>query len=205
MPRMLTLGIAASSAAHEHAVGQRGVVVAGQDHHRSASLGKQLRGAGENRRGHAVVVKGIAGEQHEIGVGRARGGQHRGKAGDTVAVLGGRKSCRRRAGRRSGPGRCPPGTAEMWAWAGMVGSSVSRDNREAGAIRLLVRCNQTLHSAVNCQLKSRQSRSPCKVAARTEHGSPGACWIACCRRCVGSAHSHRCDQRQQRRAFNARV
>ena len=76
-------------AAHEDAVRQRRVVVAGQDHHLDAGIGQQPAGAVEHRGGDAVVVERVAGEQHDIGVRVAGGGEHGGKAGRAVAVLGG--------------------------------------------------------------------------------------------------------------------
>ena len=43
----------------------------------------------EHRGGDAVVVECVAGEEHDIGVRVAGGGQHGGKAGGAVAVFGG--------------------------------------------------------------------------------------------------------------------
>ena len=76
-------------ATDEHAVGQRRVVVAWQDHHRDAGIGQQPAGAVEHRGGDAVVVERVAGEQDDIGTGVACGGEHGGQAVGAVAVLGG--------------------------------------------------------------------------------------------------------------------
>ncbi len=76
-------------AADEDGVGQRRIVVAGQDHHRDAGIGQQAAGAIEHGGGDAVVVERVAGEQDDVGVGGAGGGEHRGEASSAVAVLGG--------------------------------------------------------------------------------------------------------------------
>ena len=74
-------------AAHEDAVGQRGIVVAGQDHHRDAGIGQQAAGAVEHGGGDTVVVERVAGEQYDVGVRVAGGGEHGGEAGGAVAVF----------------------------------------------------------------------------------------------------------------------
>ena len=84
------VGNASEAAADEDAVGQRGVVVAGQDHHGDAGVGQQAAGAVEHRGGDAVVVERVAGEQDDVGAGGAGDGEHGGEAGGAVVVLGGR-------------------------------------------------------------------------------------------------------------------
>ncbi len=83
------VGDRCEAAAGEHAVGQRGVVVAGQDHHGDAGIGQQAAGAVEHGGGDAVVVEGVAGEQDDVGACGTGGGEHGGEAGGAVVVLGG--------------------------------------------------------------------------------------------------------------------
>ena len=83
------VGNGCEAAADEDAVGQRGIVVAGQDHHGDAGVGQQAAGAVEHGGGDAVVVERVAGEQHDVGAGGAGGGEHGGEAGGAVVVLGG--------------------------------------------------------------------------------------------------------------------
>ena len=83
------VGNGREAAADEDAVGQGGVVVAGQDHHGAAGIGQQAAGAIEHAGADAVVVEGVAGEQDDVGVRVAGGGEHGGQACGAVAVLGG--------------------------------------------------------------------------------------------------------------------
>ena len=83
------VGNAAEVAAGEDAVGQRGVVVARQDHHRDGGIGQQATGAIQHGGWDAVVVKCVAGEKDDVGAGGARGRKHRGEACGAIVVLGG--------------------------------------------------------------------------------------------------------------------
>jgi hypothetical protein len=51
------------------------------------AAGQHEAGAVEHRGGDAVVVEGVAGQQHDVGAGRTGCGQHGGEAGGAIAVL----------------------------------------------------------------------------------------------------------------------
>ena len=56
------VGDGGEAAAQENAIGQRGVVVARQDHNGAPGIRQELCGALKDRRRDAVVIEGVAGE-----------------------------------------------------------------------------------------------------------------------------------------------
>src|SRR6516225_5006840 len=88
MPRMLTFGSWSKPAADKHRVGKRGVVVSGKDHDRHAGLGEQPSCASENVRAELIVLKGVAGQQQDVGSERLGSRQHRTQGCRAIAALG---------------------------------------------------------------------------------------------------------------------
>ena len=62
----------AEPAADKDRLGQRRVVVSGKDHNREPGLGEQPSGAIEDGRAELIVLKGVAGQQKNVGFATAR-------------------------------------------------------------------------------------------------------------------------------------
>ena len=63
-------------------------MVAGQDHHRHAGIGKQPSGAVDQLGAEAVGFERVAGQQDNVGPQRPRRRQHRREPGRAVAAIG---------------------------------------------------------------------------------------------------------------------
>ena len=68
-------------------IGQRRIVVAGQNHHRQAGRGQQRAGAVDQGGAETVGFEGVAGEEDEMGAQRPRRRQHRREPGRAVAAM----------------------------------------------------------------------------------------------------------------------